>query len=203
MPKFILATKVSMSRTFKADGTVVPVTKLKAGPCVVTQVKTLASDGYQAVQVGSGERRKLTKSIAGHLKPTGKLFRYLREFPVSEGSYQVGQTFDVTQFTPGDMVQVTGTSKGHGFQGVVKRHRFHGHPSTHGHKDQERMPGSIGAGGIQHVRKGMRMAGRMGGDRITVHNLEVVAVEPETQELVLKGAVPGAPRGLVMVTSLK
>jgi len=203
MSKFILATKLSMSRTFKADGTVVPVTKLKAGPCVVTQVKTMESDGYQAVQVGSGERRKVSKSVAGHLKPTGKLFRTLREFPVSEGSYQVGQVFDVTQFAPGDMVNVVGVSKGHGFQGVVKRHRFHGHPSTHGHKDQLRTSGSIGAGGLQHVRKGMRMAGRMGGDKITVHNLEVVAVEADKQELVVKGAVPGAPRGLVIVTSVK
>lgn len=202
MTKFILATKLSMSRTFTPEGTVVPVTRLKASPCVVTQVKTAEKDGYAAVQVGSGECRKVSKSVAGHLKPTGKIFRTLREFALS-GEYQVGQAIDLTQFAPGDKVNVTGVSKGHGFQGVVKRHRFHGHPSTHGHKDQERMPGSIGAGGLQHVRKGMRMAGRMGGDRITVHNLEVVAVEPEKHELTLKGAVPGAPRGLVMVTSVK
>jgi large subunit ribosomal protein L3 len=202
MSKFILATKLSMSRTFKPDGTVVAVTRLKAEPCTVTQVKTKDKDGYSAVQIGTGTRRKVSKSVEGHLKPTGKIFRTLKEFIV-DGEFQVGQTIDLSQFTPGDMVSVVGVSKGKGFQGVVKRHGFHGHPSTHGHKDQLRMPGSIGAGGLQHVRKGMRMGGRMGGDRITVHNLEVVAVEAEKNELTIQGAVPGATRGLVIVTSVK
>ncbi len=202
MSKFILATKVSMSRTFKADGTSVAVTTLKAEPMVVTQVKTADKDGYQAVQVGAGSRRKVSKSVAGHVKPTGKTFRRLKEFRMI-GEFQVGQSVDLTQFAPGDKVNVVGVSKGKGFQGVVRRHGFHGHPPTHGHKDQERRSGSIGAGGLQHVRKGMRMAGRMGGDRITVHNLEVVAVAPEKHELTLKGAVPGARHGLLMVTSVK
>jgi large subunit ribosomal protein L3 len=202
MSKFILATKVSMSRTFKPDGTSVAVTTLKATPITVTQVKTADKDGYTAVQVGTGTRRKVSKSVAGHVKPTGKTFRTLKEFRVT-GEFAVGQAIDLTQFAPGDMVNVVGVSKGKGFQGVVKRHGFHGHPSTHGHKDQLRMPGSIGAGGLQHVRKGMRMAGRMGGDRTTVHNLEVVAVAPDKHELVVKGAVPGARNGLVIVTSVK
>jgi len=203
MSKFLLAQKISMSRTFLPDGAVVPVTRLKAGPCTVTRVRSSERDGYRAVQLGWGETKRVTKPVAGLLKASGKLFRHLKEFRVTEGEYQVGQTMDVSQFIPGDKVSVAGWSKGRGFQGVVKRHGFHGHPSTHGHKDQARMPGSIGAGGVQHVRKGMRMAGRMGGARITVHNLEVVSVLPDSHELVLKGAVPGAPRGLLLVSAPK
>lgn len=200
MPKFLLATKLAMTRTFREDGTVVPVTTLKADPSVVTQVRTKDKDGYQAVQLGFGTAKRATKARTGHLKPTGKLFRTLREFRTTD-VYEVGAALDVTQFKPGDIVAVTGVSKGRGFQGVVKRHHFHGHPSTHGHKDQLRMPGSIGAGGVQHVRKGMRMAGRMGGDKVTVHHLEVMEVRNETNELVVKGAVPGARGGLLFVRS--
>ncbi|MDP3986565.1 MAG: 50S ribosomal protein L3 [Candidatus Veblenbacteria bacterium] len=200
MPKVILAYKVNMSRTFREDGTMVPVTVLKAGPCVVTQVKDEAKNGYRAVQVGFGEvKAPASKARAGHLKAVGKNLRHLKEFRVTEGEFVVGQVLDVTQFAPGDVVDVVGTSKGRGFQGVVKRHGFHGHPASHGHKDQARMPGSIGAGGVQHVRKGMRMAGRMGGARVTAQNLTVVEVHPEQNELWLKGAVPGAPRGLLVI----
>jgi len=188
-----------MSRTFREDGTVVPVTVLKAGPCVVTQVKDKAKDGYYAVQLGYGETRKVGKAKQGHLKPVGKNLRHLKEFRLTEGEYSVGQVLDVSQFAAGDIVDITGWSKGKGFQGVVKRHGFRGHPSTHGHKDQLRMPGSIGAGGVQHVRKGMRMAGRMGNVRSTVSHLQVVAVKPEAHELIVKGAVPGARRGLLLV----
>ncbi len=204
MPKFILAKKVNMSRTFQADGTVVPVTVLQAGPCVVTQVKNESRDGYRAVQLGFVETKKpANKPRAGHLKQIGKNLRYLKEFRVKEGEYNVGQVIDVSQFVPGDVVNVTGFSKGKGFQGVVKRHGFHGHPSSHGHKDQARMPGSIGAGGVQHVRKGMRMAGRMGNEKVTVSNLTVVAVNPQENELVVKGAVPGARHGLLLVKQAK
>lgn len=201
MPKFILAHKQAMSRLFREDGTVVPVTKLTAGPCFVTQVRTQDKDGYRAVQLGFHEVRKVTKPKLGHLKPAGKQVRHLKEFRLKEGEYSVGQVIDVTQFVPGDLVKVTGWSKGRGFQGVVKRHHFHGHPSTHGHKDQARMPGSIGAGGVQHVRKGMRMAGHMGAARSSVNKLEVMAVNAEANELVLKGAVPGARGGLLLVVA--
>lgn len=198
MPKFVIATKLAMSRTFREDGAVVPVTTLRVDEAAVTQVKTKERDGYAAVQVGSGSVKRLNQPAAGHLKPTGKQFRHLREFR-TEDVYEVGQAVDLSQFKPGDEVQVTGWSKGRGFQGVVKRHHFHGHPSTHGHKDQLRMPGSIGAGGVQHVRKGMRMAGHMGDARVTVRHLEVVAVNAERHELVVKGAVPGARGSLLLV----
>ncbi|KKT13443.1 MAG: 50S ribosomal protein L3 [Parcubacteria group bacterium GW2011_GWA1_43_27] len=203
MAKVILAKKIAMSRTFQEDGTVVPVTVLQAGPCLVTQVKDKAKDGYQAIQVGFDEnKRPATKARAGHLKPVGKNLRHLKEFRIEKGEFSVGQVLDVTQFAPGDVINVTGWSKGKGFQGVVKRHGFHGHPSSHGHKDQARMPGSIGAGGVQHVRKGMRMAGRMGDAQVTISNLRVVEIRPETNELVVKGAVPGARHGLLLIKSV-
>jgi large subunit ribosomal protein L3 len=189
--KFILAKKLEMSQVFAADGTVVPVTLVQAGPCIVTQVKTDERDGYRAVQVGFLPIRQLTKPMEGHLKDLPKL-RHLAEFRLSEATELTrGQSIEASAFEVGDMVQVTGVSKGKGFQGVVKRHGFHGHPSSHGHKDQERMPGSIGAGGVQHVLKGRRMGGRMGGDQVTVKNLKVVEVR-DGGILALKGAVPGA-----------
>ena len=201
--KFILASKIGMSRTFLEDGVMVPVTKLQAGPCTVTMLRTTERDGYRAVQVGFSEKPRATKPEQGAAKAVGgKVFRHLQEFQLPAGQEMtVGQIIDVTQFKPGEYVSVIGWSKGRGFQGVVKRHGFHGHPSTHGHKDQLRMPGSIGAGGVQHVRKGMRMGGRMGNDRVTVHNLKVVAVNSEVNELWVRGAVPGARNGLVFVTA--
>lgn len=199
MPKFILAQKVAMTRTFMPDGTVVPATRLKSSGCVVTQIKRQEPDGYEAVQIGMGTKRRLNKPQAGHLKASGAAPRYVREVRVPVDQYTVGQAIDVAQFAVGDTVQVTGVSKGKGFQGVVKRHGFHGHPTTHGHKDQARMPGSIGAGGVQHVRKGMRMAGHMGDEQVTVAGLRVVAVDAEAGELIVKGAVPGARNSLVLV----
>ncbi len=192
-----------MSRTFREDGTVEPVTILQAGPCVVTQVKTDDKDGYRAVQLGFGETKKpVSQPRAGHLKAVGKNLKHLKEFRIDEGEFSTGQVLDVSQFVPGDVVDVTGWSKGKGFQGVVKRHGFHGHPTSHGHKDQARMPGSIGAGGVQHVRKGMRMAGRMGNARVTASHLTVVAVKPETNELLVRGAVPGARNGILLVKTV-
>lgn len=189
--KFILGKKLEMSQAFGPDGNVIPVTLIQAGPCLVTQVKSMESDGYMAVQVGFGETKNLTKSLQGHLKDLPKL-QHLYEFRLeSEPSVKRGDKIEASAFQPGDMVQVSGTSKGKGFQGVVKRHHFHGHPSSHGHKDQERMPGSIGAGGVQHVLKGRRMAGRMGNERVTVKNLQVIEVR-ENGILAVKGAVPGA-----------
>jgi large subunit ribosomal protein L3 len=194
--KFILAKKLEMSQIFRPDGTVVPVTLLQAGPCVVTQVKTAENDGYQAVQVGFLPAKHLSKPLEGHLKDLPKL-REIREFRVEgDVSMKRGDAIDATTFAPGDMVNVTGTSKGKGFQGVVKRHHFAGSPATHGHKDQLRMPGSSGAGGVQHVIKGVRKPGRMGGDTVTVKNLEVIEVR-DGGVLAVKGAVPG-PRHAVL-----
>ena len=157
----------------------------------MTQVKTDERDGYRAVQVGFLPIRQLTKPMEGHLKDLPKL-RHLAEFRLPEATDLTrGQSIEASMFEVGDTVQVTGVSKGKGFQGVVKRHGFHGHPTSHGHKDQERMPGSIGAGGVQHVLKGRRMGGRMGGDQVTVKNLKVVEVR-DGGILALKGAVPGA-----------
>lgn len=189
-----------MTQQFREDGQVMPVTVVEAGPCTIVQVKG-QSDGYQAVQVGFGRRRKITKPLAGHLKNLGN-FRYLREFRVTDASkFSVGQSFDVSSFQTGESLKVTAVSKGKGFQGVVKRHGFHGHPPTHGHKDQTRMPGSIGATEPQRVFKGTRMAGHMGTDTVTVKNLELVAIDKEKNWLYIQGAVPGARNTLVKIVA--
>ncbi len=199
MKKFALGTKGAMTRIFREDGTAVPVTMITAGPAVVTQVRTKEKDGYTAVQLGFGTRRHLRKPQSGALKGLGTP-RFLREFRVRDaGDLARGATLDVAQFQPGDVVRVTGTSKGRGFAGVVKRHGFAGSPATHGHKDQHRMPGSIGSTAPQRVFKGMRMAGRMGNARVTIRNLEVVAVRPDKHVLLVKGAVPGARNGLLFL----
>lgn len=198
---FLLARKRSMSQVYRGDE-VVPVTILDAPPCAVTQVRTIERDGYAAVQVGAGTRRRITKPLAGHLRNAGML-RWLREFTVhGPHEWTVGARIDASAFKPGDHVKVRGVSKGKGFQGVVKRHRFHGQDATHGTKDQIRMPGSIsgiGRGGGGPVNKGKRMAGRMGGDRVTIRGLEVIAVDPERATLVIRGAVPGARGALLEV----
>jgi large subunit ribosomal protein L3 len=200
--KFILAEKKEMTQKFAPDGTVLPVTRVLAGPCVVTQVKKAEGDGYSAVQLGFGQKRKISQSLKGHLKNLGNL-RYLKEFRVDAAAAEklkVGNKLLANVFTPGDIVRVTGISKGKGFQGVVKRHGFHGSPASHGHKDQLRMPGSIGAGGVQHVFKGTRMGGHMGDEQVTVTNLEIIEVNPEKNEIYIKGAIPGARGNLVWLT---
>ncbi len=198
--KFILAKKLEMSQVYDADGNVTPVTLLEAGPCYVTQVKSKETDGYMSVQVGFGTAKRLTKALEGHLKDLPKL-AHIAEFRLgAEAEVKRGDLIEASTFQPGDMVHVTGISKGKGFQGVVKRHGFHGHPTSHGHKDQERMPGSIGAGGPQHVFKGMRMAGRMGNGQITVKNLKVVEIR-EGGILALKGAVPGPRNAVIQIVS--
>lgn len=202
--KFILATKQNMLQVFSEDGVVVSATLLKAGPVSVTQVKTKEKDGYQAVQVGYGVKRKHTKALAGHLK--GGKFRSLKEFPFEDGApLAAGDSLDVSSFAAGDAVAVSGVSKGKGFQGVVKRHGFHGGPGSHGNKHSFREPGSIGGGGRAggRVVKGMRMAGRMGGDRVTVKNLRVLAVDKEKGEMIVSGAVPGRRGTLLEVRSTK
>lgn len=191
-----------MSQKFNEDGTLIPVTLVKAGPCTVTQVKTLEKDTYEAVQVGFEFKKKLDKPLRGHLKDLEN-FRYLCEFRCEPKDWSKGKKIDVSIFTPGELVQVTGVSKGKGFAGVVKRHGFHGQSPSHGHKDQLRMPGSIGATNPQRVIRGMRMAGRMGGDQITIKNLKIIEVDKEKNLLVLKGAVPGARNSLLEIQSIK
>lgn len=196
--KYILGRKIEMTQTWTDDGRVIPVTVIEAGPCTVTQIKDSKKDGYRAVQLGFGVKKKLTKPMRGHLKDLPQ-FRWLREGEISVEGIKRGDMINADVFSPGDKVKVIGTSKGKGFQGVVKRHGFHGSPASHGHKDQLRMPGSIGAGGVQHVFKGTRMAGRMGGERVTVSNLEIIEVNKDKNQLTIKGAIPGARNSLVIV----
>lgn len=205
--KGILGKKIGMTQIFTERGEAVPVTVIEAGPCWVTQVRTERRDGYSAVQLGFEEvdpkkaSRKLTKAELGHLKNVRPL-KHLREFRdgVKDGEYEVGSKLDVSQFTAGDKVDVTGTSKGKGFAGGMKRHNFRGGPKTHGQSDRQRSPGSIGSGTTPgRVLKGMRMAGHLGDERVTVQNLEIVQVDPERNLLLVRGAVPGAKNGLLMI----
>lgn len=195
-----------MTQFYTEDGRAVPATIIAAGPVVVTQIKNKESDGYEAIQVGfeTQKESRLTKAEVGHTKATG-LFKELKEFRVrlihTMPEVALGATLDVSQFAAGDIIRVTGTSKGKGFQGVVKRHGFHGGPRTHGQKHSEREPGSIGGGLRNRVPKGMRMAGRMGSDTITVKNLKVVAVDLDQNILVVKGAVPGRRGTLLSITA--
>lgn len=200
MAKFILGKKLEMTQKFLADGRVIPVTVVLAGPCTVVQVKG-DKDGYSAVQIGFEQKKKANKPMAGHLKGLAN-FRVLREFRVAKiDDFARGKMFDVTSFQAGDNLTVTATSKGKGFQGVVKRHGFHGSPASHGHKDQLRMPGSIGATDPARVFKGTRMAGHMGFDTVTVKNLELIAIDPKNNLLFIKGAVPGARNTLVKIVT--
>jgi large subunit ribosomal protein L3 len=208
MMKGILGKKIGMTQIFGEDGGVVPVTLIEAGPCYVTQKKDVESDGYVAVQLGYGEakERRVNRPKSGHLKKSGApLLKHLREFRVKDHSdLELGQAINVDVFEAGDFVDVTGTSKGKGFAGVVKRHHFAGGPKTHGQSDRHRAPGSIGAGTTPgRVFKGMRMPGRMGGERVTVSNLEVMIVDADRNLLVVKGAIPGAKNSLVMVKAAR
>lgn len=199
--KFIIAKKREMTQIFKDDGTVIPVTVLEAGPCVVTQLKTKEKDGYTAIQLGFGTEKHPTKALQGHLKAVGKTPKTLREFSVETvDGRAVGDTIVASTFVAGEFIEVQGVSKGKGFQGVVKRHHFRGGPASHGHKDNLRMPGSIGSGGMQRVFKGVKMGGHMGTDQVTVKNLEVIAVDDVKNLLMVKGAVPGAPGAIILVT---
>ncbi len=199
----MLGRKVGMMQVFTPNGEVIPVTVISAGPCVVTQVRTVERDGYEAVQLGFEEvpARKLTRPQQGHLKGAGVMLRVLREFGADNPQeHTVGEVINVDLFRAGQKVDVSGTSKGRGFAGVVKRHGFRGGPKTHGQSDRHRAPGSIGAGTTPgRVWKGQKMAGRMGGKRVTVQNLEVVEVIPERNLLLVKGSVPGARNGLLHI----
>lgn len=193
-----------MSQVFDEKGKVIPVTVIEAGPCMVTEIKNLERDGYEAVQVGYGQKKKLTKPLKGHLKkiksqnPKFKNkdlnFRYFREFRndnLNIKDYNLGDEIDVSVFEVGNKVKVSGISKGKGFQGVVKRYGFKGAPASHGTKHNLRAPGSIGSAFPEHVFKGKKMAGRMGNKRVTVKGLEVVSVDKEKNLLAVSGAVPG------------
>jgi large subunit ribosomal protein L3 len=193
-----------MTQIFDESGEVVPVTVIEAGPCYVTQKKTTEKDGYTAVQIGFGETdpKKLTRPEWTRLKANDlPALRHLRELRMSNtGDYEVGQKLSVDIFKAGDTVDVTGTSKGKGFAGGMKRHGFRGGPATHGQSDRPRSPGSIGAGTTPgRVFKGTRMAGHMGSQRVTVQNLRVVMVDPERNLLLVRGAVPGAKNGLLLI----
>lgn len=212
--KFILGTKKYMTQIFNEEGKAIPGTIVEAGPVVVTQIKTETTDGYNAIQVGFGQKKTKTinRAITGHSKKalTDKVegfgFRSFKEFRVEAAdlkSIKIGDTIDLSVFSSGDEVVVSGISKGKGFQGVVKRHGFHGGPRTHGQKHSEREPGSIGAGGVQRVFKGMRMAGRMGTDRVTVKNLKIVQVNKKANELFISGAIPGRRGTLVEIRRIE
>ena len=215
--KFILGKKLGMSQIYDEKGEVIPVTVIEAEPNTVLQVKTKEKDKYEAVQVGFGTRKEknINKQQRGHFKGLGnfavlKEFRFDSKGKISRGQEQemmdsanltVGQKIDVSVFTPGDAVKVIGMTKGKGFQGVVKRHGFHGMPFSHGHHSVLRHAGSIGQRFPQHTLKGMRMAGRMGYDKLTVRGLKIVNIDKENNLIAIRGAVPGNRGGLVAIES--
>ncbi|EKD49541.1 MAG: hypothetical protein ACD_63C00108G0005 [uncultured bacterium] len=197
--KFILGEKIGMSQIFDEKGKVIPVTLILAGPCTVVQVKTVENDKYDAVQLGFGRKKNLTKPLLGHLKKLG-VFKYICEFRVEEPSkLKRGEKITVEDFKKGDVVAVSGVSKGKGFQGVVKRHKFSGGPASHGHRHVLRSGGSTGSRFPQHTRKGRKMAGRMGNDRVTFKKVKVIGIDQKNNVVALKGAVPGGARGLVEI----
>ncbi len=202
--KFILGTKDGMTQVFDETGVAHPVTIVRVASNVVTAVKTKETNGYEAVQVGTVEQKesRVAKAQQKAAFAHTKEFRVRHNGDESVAGFEHGQTLDASVFTPGDLVQVSAESKGKGFQGVVKRHGFGGGRRTHGQKHSEREPGSIGATGFGRVIKGLRMAGRMGGDRITVKNLTVMQVNPADNVLLIKGAIPGRKGSLVEVRSV-
>ena len=196
----ILGRKIGMTQVFAEDRTVAQVTAIEAGPCFVTQIKRVAKEGYNGVQMGFGEAKRLSSAEKGHLKKLGML-KHLREFEFEDiDSIEVGQKIDVSIFQPGDLVDITGISKGKGFQGGVKRHGFAGGPKTHGQSDRHRAPGSIGSSASpSRVFKGMKMAGHMGSEKVTVRKLRVVEADAERNLLLVRGAAPGAKNGLLQI----
>lgn len=197
--KALIGRKVGMTQIFNEEGNVQRITVIEATPNVVTQLKTIEKDGYMAVQLGFGDAKKPAKPQAGHMKASGIMSNTLREIRVEDaGELNVGAKLDVNTFELGDSVQITGTSKGKGFAGTIKRHNFHRGPKTHGSHNY-RAPGSIGAGYPQHVFKNMRMAGRMGGDQVTVKGAKIALVDLERNLIGITGAVPGPRKGIVIV----
>lgn len=203
MQKGILGKKVGMTQVYTDVGLAIPVTVVEAGPCLVVQKKTSETDGYNAIQVGFGEKRErlFSKPLKGHFAKAGvRLMRHLRELRVEDvDAYQVGQEIKADVFAQGEKVDVSGTSKGHGFSGAIKRHGFHRGPMAHGSK-YHRRPGSLGAKGPARVYKGRKLPGHYGSVRVTVQNLEVIKVDSERNMLAIKGAIPGPKGALVLVT---
>ncbi len=203
--KGIIGKKLGMTQVFDDNGNVIPVTVIQAGPCFVTQIRTAEKDGYTAVQLGFSETKpqRLTQGELGHLRRNNlPALRHLREFRIKNGDVDVaeGQQVNADVFAKGERVDVIGTSKGRGFAGTVKRHHFHRQPKTHGASDRERAPGSVGATTTPgRTYPGQRMAGRMGNDRVTAQNLEVVVVDAERNLLAVRGSVPGANDGIVII----
>jgi large subunit ribosomal protein L3 len=198
--KALLGTKIGMTQIISEDGKAVPVTLIQAGPVTVTQVKTVDTDGYNAVQVGFDSGKNLSKAVAGHVKASNTTPKYIREIRIDElEDLAVGSVIDVSAFELGDVVDATGTSKGKGFAGTIKRHNFERHKKSHGGKGNTRKPGSIGSMYPQKVFKGKRMAGRMGHDQVTVKNLVVSYIDAENNLIGLRGAVPGPKKGLIVI----
>ncbi len=199
--KFILGTKVNMTEYFSEEGEVIPVTIVSAGPVTVTRILEKSKDGYDAVQVGFGVQKEHRINKAQKSAMKGAFYKTLKEFRMKNEvpAVKEGDVIDVSSFNVGDKITVSSVSKGKGFQGVVKRHGFAGGPRTHGQKHSEREPGSIGGGLRTHVPKGMRMAGRMGSDRITQKNLKVVFVDKENNTMLIKGAITGKRGTLVEI----
>ena len=203
--KGIIGRKLGMTQIFDSEGNLEAVTAIEAGPCYVVQKKTQAKDGYDATQLGFGESKRCNSPEKGHLKGVGRSLRYLKEFRFDDGgSFEVGQTLDAGVFEKGDKVAIVGVSKGKGFAGGVKRYHFRGGPKTHGQSDRHRAPGSVGGTTSPgRVYKGTRMAGHMGDARVTVRNVEVVQADPVRNLILVKGAVPGAVGGIVLVKKSK
>ena len=198
--KTLLGTKVGMTQILSEDGVAIPVTLIKAGPVTVTQVKSVETDGYTAVQLGYGEGKNLSNAVAGHVKKAGVTPKKITEVRVDElGELKVGDAFDVALFSVGDNVDVTGVSKGKGFAGTIKRHNYNRQRATHGGKGNTRKVGSIGSMYPQKIFKGKTMAGRMGHEQVTVKNLTVAYVDVTDGVIGLKGAVPGPRKGIVRI----
>lgn len=199
--KALLGTKIGMTQIISEKGVAIPVTLIQAGPVTVTQVKTVEKDGYNAVQVAYGQGKNLSKAVAGHLKPAKVTPKHIREIRLENlpEDVLVGSVIDLSNFTLGDVVDVTGVSKGKGFAGTVKRHNFITSRHTHGGKGNIRKVGSIGSMYPQKVFKGKKMAGRMGHDKVTVKNLVVSYIDIENNLIGLRGAVPGPKKGLVVI----
>jgi large subunit ribosomal protein L3 len=200
----LIAKKLGMSQIFDENGSVVPVTILQAGPCSITQIKTLDNDGYDAVQIAYGDKKEknTNKPLKGHFKKAGVTpKRFLVEFDIVTGfDYEMGQVFNASIFKQGDLVKVTGASKGRGFSGVMKRHGFAGGPKTHGQREHPRSAGSIGqASDPSRVFKGVKMPGQYGNKKMTVENLKVVKIDTKNNHIFVKGAVPGSNNGMVIV----
>ena len=197
----LLGRKIGMTTYYHEDGTAESVTAVEVGPCVVTQVKTEARDGYEAVQLGFGSARRLNSPEAGHQDRSGRRFTHLQEFGVDDLSeFEVGQEIKADVFEVGEPIKVIGTSKGKGFSGVVRRWGFRGGPKTHGQSDRHRSPGSIGAGTSPgRVWPGTKMAGHYGVDRVTVKGLKIVATDPEKNVVLVRGPIPGANNGIVRI----